>query len=985
MFKKVDPKQSFPKMEEEIVKFWEENKTFEKSLAIRKDAPRYSFYDGPPFATGLPHYGHLVASTMKDTVPRYWTMRGFLVERKWGWDCHGLPIENIAEKELGITHKKEIEKMGVAKFNEICRSKVLEYVGEWEKSMKRFGRWADMRGAYKTMDLDFMESVWWVFKQLWDKKLIYEGYRSMYVCPRCETTLSQSEIAEGYKDIKDLSVIAKFELVDEPETFVLAWTTTPWTLIGNVALAVGKDIKYIIVKFNVGQGGRELSKNETPPVVEEKFEYYIVAEEMWEVLFGEFRNKTEIIKKFKGEELIGKKYKPLFDYYANDKKLKDRENGWQVYAAPFVTTKEGTGVVHIAPAFGEDDLNLGKEKNLPFIQHLGMDGIIKKEAGEFAGLSVKPKDDYQKTDVEIIKYLAKKNLLFAKEKYAHSYPHCWRCETPLINYATSSWFVNITKIKEKMLKNSENINWTPEHIKKGRFGNWLEGARDWSISRQRYWASVMPIWKCEKCQKIKVIGSVKELEELSGEKITDIHKHIVDKITFQCEKCEGTMKRIPDVLDTWFDSGSMPYAQEHYPFANKDKFETSFPAEFIAEGIDQTRCWFYYLHVIASGIKDSAAFKSVIVNGIVLAEDGKKMSKRLKNYPDPEVIFQKYGADALRFYLLSSPVMSAENLNFKETEVAELVRGIFRMLWNSYSFFVLYAKIDKWEPKKETVKPTNLLDCWILSELNLLIQEINKGMENYDLNKTIRLFPKFIDNLSNWYIRRSRKRFWKSENDTDKNSAYQTLHYVLVELSKLMAPFTPFIAEEIYKNLTGEESVHLADFPKADEKLINKQLVDDMMITRSIVTQGLQLRAKAGIKIRQPLKQASIQIGLNDEFKEIIGEELNIKRINFDVEESMHMEEIITLDTEITEDLKLEGQAREIIRYIQEMRKKTGYEVDNRIKVGHIGMDEVFDKFGEMIQKEILADTIQSGLFPESDVEKEFLIEDKKIVITIKR
>ncbi|MBU2028870.1 isoleucine--tRNA ligase, partial [Patescibacteria group bacterium] len=714
----------------------------------------------------------------------------------------------------------------------------------------------------------------------------------------------------------------------------------------------------------------------------------------------------KILKEFKGKDLIGKKYKSLFNYYAKDEKLKDRENGWQVYTAPFVTTEEGTGVVHIAPAFGEDDLNLGKEKGLPFIQHLGMDGIIKKEAGEFAGLSVKPKDDYQKTDVEVIKYLAKKNLLFAKEKYAHNYPHCWRCETPLINYATSSWFVNITKIKEKILKFSKEINWTPKHIKEGRFGNWLEGARDWSISRQRYWASVMPIWKCEKCQKIKVIGSVKELEDLSGEKITDIHKHIVDKITFQCADCKATMRRIPDVLDTWFDSGSMPYAQTHYPFENKEEFEKSFPAEFIAEGIDQTRCWFYYLHVIASGIKDSAAFRNVIVNGIVLAGDGKKMSKRLKNYPDPEEIFQKYGADALRFYLLASPVMSAENLNFKETEVAELVRGIFRMLWNSYSFFVLYAEIDKWEPKKETVKPINLLDRWILSELNLLIREINKGMENYDLNRTIRLFPKFIDNLSNWYIRRSRKRFWKSEDDADKENAYQTLYTVLVELSKLMAPFTPFIAEEIYKNLTGEESVHLTDFPIADEKLIDEKLSMQMRKVRDVINIGLEIRASEKKKVRQPL--AFLETNCQDIkiFEDIIKEELNVKKINFVKRVNQNDENLIIRDLysepneltatidiatqiginiDITPDLKLEGQAREIIRFIQEMRKEAGYEVDNRIKVGYKGAEKVFNKFGEIIAKEILATDLKKDIFAEADLQKSVKIDKEEIVITIKR
>ncbi|MFA5777528.1 MAG: isoleucine--tRNA ligase [Parcubacteria group bacterium] len=957
-FKKIDPKMKFPEMEKEVLKFWEENKIFEKSVENRKDAPVYSFYDGPPFASGSPHYGHIVGSTMKDAVPRFWTMKGFKVPRKWGWDCHGLPIENIAEKELGIRRKKEIEEMGVDKFNEFCRTKVLKYVDEWKTVINRLGRWADMENSYKTMDLPFMESVWWVFKELWNKGLIYEGHRIMYICTRCETTLSQSEVAEGYKDIKDLSVVAKFELEDEPGTFILAWTTTPWTLIGNVALAIGEDINYAKVK--TGDELLILAKERIAETLKEK--------------------EFEMVEEFKGKKMIGKKYKPPFDYYF-EKGLENEENGWKIYAGDFVTTEEGTGVVHIAPAFGEDDAKMGQECKLPFVQHVGMDGIIKQEATDFAGMSVKPEGDHQQTDVEVIKYLAKNNLLFSKEKYEHSYPHCWRCDTPLINYATSSWFVNITKIKEEMLENAKNINWIPAHLKEGRFGNWLEGARDWSISRQRFWASVIPIWKCD-CGEMKVFGSVKELEDISGEKITDLHKHIVDKITFKCEKCGGVMKRIPDVLDTWFDSGSMPYAQAHYPFENKEAFDQTFPAQFIAEGVDQTRCWFYYLHAISTAIKKSKAYNNVVANGIVLAEDGKKMSKRLNNYPDPTEIFDKYGADALRFYLLSSPVVSAETINFKESEVAELVRGIFRMLWNSYSFFVLYANIDKFNSSiTRKLQPKNLLDKWIVSELNMLINGVNESMEKYELNKAVRLFPKFIDNLSNWYIRRSRKRFWKSENDGDKKEAYQTLWYVLVELSKLMAPFTPFIAEEIYKNLTGEESVHLAEFPKADKILIDSKLNEDMRIVRDIVTKGLELRAKAGIKVRQPLNELRI---MNHELRkdlfEIIKEEVNVK--NVVVVENV---ENVELDIEITEDLKLEGQAREIIRHIQEMRKEAGYEVDNRIKVVYNEMLVVFERFGDMIKKETLANSLNEGKMEDVDLKKEFKINEEDLTISIKK
>lgn len=997
-FKKVDSNQKFPEMEKDIINFWEEHKIFEKSLENRKDSKEYTFYDGPPFATGTPHYGHLVGSIMKDVVPRYWTMRGHYVERKWGWDCHGLPIENIVEKELGSKKKKDIEAMGVDKFNEKCRSKVLFYVDEWKKVIKRLGRWADMENSYKTMDLDYMESVWWVFKELYDKGLIYEGYRSMHICTRCETTLSQQEVAEGYQDIKDLSATAKFELVDEPGTYVLAWTTTPWTLLGNVALAVGEDIDYA--------------------KVEHENSFYVLAKERLEQVFAD--KEYQVGKEFKGNELVGKEYKPLFDYYQG-KGLDNEENGWKIYGADFVTTEEGTGVVHIAPAFGEDDLRLGQKEKLPFVQHVGLDGVIKEEAKDFAGLSVKPmteeKDSHQKTDIEVIKYLAHNNLLFFKEKYEHSYPHCWRCDTPLINYATSSWFVAVEKIKEKALELAKGIEWSPSHMKEGRFGNWLEGARDWSISRQRFWASVMPIWVCDKCGEKKVFGSVKDLEEVSGEKIADIHKHIVDKVTFKCDKCEGEMKRVPDVLDTWFDSGSMPYAQKHYPFENEKRFEETFPADFIAEGVDQTRAWFYYLHIIAAGIKEKPAFKNVIVNGIVLAEDGKKMAKKLQNYPDPMLMFDKYGADSVRYYLMSSPVVAAQNLNFSESEVSEVVRGMMRMLWNSYSFFVLYANIDKLKVQSSKFKVgENLLDKWIVSELNVLIRDFNNHMENYELHKASRLFPKYVDNLSNWYIRRSRKRFWKSENDGDKNDAYATLHYVLVELSKVMAPFTPFIAEEIYRNLMsphpnplpegeGAVSVHLADFPIHDEKLIDEKLNILMQNVRDIVNAGLEMRASEKIKVRQPLSYIETNCRGLELFEDIIKEELNVKEIRFvdivdkslvvrglnvysepdDRTAEIDITRQVGLNVGITEDLKLEGQAREIIRNIQQMRKEADYEVDNRIKVYHSGMSEVFDKFGELIAKETLANEVLSQIPEKNDLEKEFEIENSKVKIAIKK
>jgi len=984
---------NLPENEKEILAFWDENKTFEKSLELTKDKPfdsahgrpLYSFYDGPPFATGSPHYGHILQSITKDVVPRFWTMKGRYVPRVWGWDCHGLPIENIVEKELGITHKKQIEELGVDKFCQQCRSKILGYVPEWKSVIRRLGRWVDMENSYMTMDLSYMESVWAVFKQLWDKDLVYESYRSMHICPRCETTLSQSEVAEGYREVKDLSVIAKFELIDEPNTFVLAWTTTPWTLIGNVALAIGNNINYVKIQpRDSGLGTRD---------------FFIIAKDRVKEVFKD--QPYEVVEEFMGRDLVGKKYQPLFDYYSKDSSLKNHNNGWKIVPADFVTTLEGTGIVHMAPAFGEDDMNLGKELNLPFIQHVEMDGIIKDGCGEFSKLHVKPIDDTQATDVEIIKYLASKDLLFAKEKYQHSYPHCWRCDTPLLNYATTSWFVSVTKIKEEAIDLAQKINWSPKHIKDGRFGNWLEGARDWSISRQRFWASVIPLWKCNKCNEYKVIGSVAELEELSGQKVTDLHKDKIDPITFRCEKpasptggCDGTMKRIPDVLDTWFDSGSMPYAQLHYPFENTDKFEKTFPADFIGEAQDQTRAWFYYLHILATALQKEVAYKNVVVSGIILAEDGKKMSKRLQNYPDPMAMFDKYGADVVRYYILNSSLLQAENLNFSEKDLAEIQRGVFRMLWNSYSFFVLYANIDDWKPGErvsgEITPVGEAMDDWILAKLSELVDNVNKFMTKYDLTKSARLFAPFVDDLSNWYIRNCRKRFWKTENSADKDAAYHTLYEVLTTVAKLLAPFTPFLADEIYKNLTGEESVHLTDYPTTDKAAINKKVLDDMTRARKIIEIGLAHRAEAGIKVRQPLLSVVYhgKEKLNIALEVVIVNELNMRSIYFEPGDDSNVD----VDTTITDDLRLEGMAREIIRNIQTLRKSSGFNVEDRIELNYKTESELlknaFVKYSGLICHEVLATTCHSERSEESqkfEGESEYKTDGENIWIGINK
>ncbi len=1052
MFRRVDPKQSFPDLEQEILGFWDSNEIFEKSVKQREGNEKFIFFDGPPFANGLPHYGHILATALKDAVTRYWTMRGYYVPRTNGWDCHGLPVEYEIEKQLELSGRKEIVSYGVEKFNTKCSESVFTYTKEWEQMLKRVARWVDFSDSYATLDNDYMESIWWVFKQIWDKDLIYSGFKSMHVCPRCETPLSNFEVSQGYKDITDLSVTAKFKLSSDAlkaigsegeDVYILAWTTTPWTLPGNTALALGKDIEYVKVGAKNDEG---------------KDEFYIVAKDLAEAVFGE-GNYAEI-EKIDQSKLVGTKYEPLFDYYLDNKELEGEL--YVIGTADFVTTEDGTGIVHIAPMFGEDDYNFGKEMGSAMIQHVYMNGTFKDEVTDFAGKFVKGQD------LNVAKYLHEKGLLFAKQNYKHSYPHCWRCDTPLLNYSTRSLFIRVTDVKDRLLKNNEKIHWQPGHIQKGRFGKWLEGARDWAVSRNRFWGCAIPLWECE-CGEKTCIGSVEELKEKSGGKIPendgklDLHKPYIDNITIKCEKCGEQMTRIPDVLDCWFESGAMPYAQLHYPFENKKEFEDNFPADFIAEGLDQTRGWFYTLHVLSTILFDKPAFKNVIVNGILLASDGEKLSKRKKNYPDPNLLFNTKGVDSTRFFLYASTAPLAEAVRFSEDHVDEIVKKFTLTIWNTYSFFVTYANIDNWEPEKDfgDFVPDHKLDKWILSELNALIKEVTEGMNEYNLTKSTRTMMGFVENLSNWYVRRSRRRFWKSENDGDKTQAYQTLYIVLLQLSKILAPFMPYLSEEIYRNLTEEESVHLADWPEANESLIDEKLNEEIHLVRAIVNLGHSVRAKKKIKVRQPLAKVGIALpkGVDQELvemqRDVILEELNVKDLEIIKEASDIVEESVTpnpkvlgpkyggdvqniiklvksadfeiledgkvkvgdwvlendeveiglkakegydvesangvvvaLDTAISEELQREGYARDIVRFIQEMRKEADYQVDDRIYIwieAHGDIDKAVTGFADYIKAETLSDELRQSGDMEWDKEKEVKINDENVKIAIRR
>ncbi len=884
MYRPVDPKANFPAQEEEVLSFWKEKDIFRKSIARRKDSQEYVFYDGPPFATGLPHFGHFIPSTIKDIIPRYQTMKGYRVERRFGWDCHGLPVENLIEKELGLNSKTDIESYGVAKFNEACRDSVLRYVNEWEQTITRLGRWVDFDNDYKTMDPDYMESIWWVLKSLWEKGLLYEGHYILPYCPRCATVLSNHELAlGGYKDVHDPAITVRFKVTEagphsnDPElangsTYLLAWTTTPWTLPSNLGLTMGADIDYV----KVADGD----------------ECYILAESR----LGAYYKKPEdctILWRKKGSELVGTRYQPLFPYFAHLKEATDGSDGnpasigaFRVFNADFVSTEDGTGIVHTAPGFGEDDNLVFKGTGVPTICPIDNECRFTDEVPDYRGRFVKD------CDKDIIDRLKGEGSLVKRDQILHAYPFCWRCSSPLIYRAVGSWFVKVEDIRDRMVAANQKINWQPDHIKNGRFGKWLEGARDWAISRNRYWGNPIPVWKCPDCGKTHCVGSRQELKELSGVYPEDLHKHFVDEITIPCD-CGGTMARIPEVLDCWFESGSMPYAQNHYPFENKDYLESHFPADFISEGLDQTRGWFYSLTVLAAALFDRPAFKNCVVNGLILASDGKKMSKSLRNYTDPAEAVAMFGADAIRLFLMHSTAVKADDLKYSDEGVRDVLKGILIPLWNSYSFFVTYANIDGVEAAGHGFAdnlPVNPLDRWLLSITQRMVQDVTVAMDAYDLSKAIDPIVSYIDQLNNWYIRRSRRRFWKSENDGDKKEAYETLYWALKTFARVAAPVIPFVTESIWLNLRTKddpESVHLADYPEYNEAHRDLELEFKMGTVQKAVSMGRSLRYQYNLKIRQPLKSVEFVTKNPDEkrvlleMEESIREELNVKKVVF--------------------------------------------------------------------------------------------------------
>lgn len=1028
---------SFVESEHKILNFWKEKNIFQKSLEQTKAKQPYIFYDGPPFATGLPHHGHLLAGTLKDIVPRYWTMKGRYVERRFGWDCHGLPIEHEIDKKLGMSAHDAVKKLGVKGYNDECRGIVQRYTSEWEKTVTRLGRWVDFENDYKTMDPNFMESVWWVIKSLWDKNLIYQGTKVVPFSTALGTVLSNFEASSNYQDVQDPAVTVLFKVKDR-DFYIAAWTTTPWTLPSNLALCMGAEIEYV----KIHDKDRDVK--------------FIIAKDRVEA-YSKKRN-FEVLETFKGSDLKGLRYEPLFPYFNN---LFDK-GAFVVLNDAYVTTSDGTGIVHIAPAFGEDDNRVMKEHGLHFLVCPVDDaGKFESSVSDFSGRHVK------EADKDIIKKLKDENKLYDQGVLVHSYPFCPRSDTPLIYKAIPSWYVKVEEIKDRLLQSNAQINWTPSHIKEGRFGKWLEGARDWSISRNRIWGTPIPLWINDKSKKVYCVGSIEELHKLTGTKVSDLHREFVDDLTFTLAGEEGTYRRVPEVLDCWFESGSMPYAQLHYPFENKAMFEQGFPAEFIAEGLDQTRGWFYTLTVLSTALFDKPAFKNVIVNGIVMAEDGKKMSKRLKNYTAPDELMETFGADALRLYLINSGLVKGEEQRFADAGVKDMVRKALLPWYNSFKFFQTYAEVDGWSPVKNFKTSDNIVDRWLLSNLQTLKKNIAKEMEEYHLYNVVPALFTFIEDLTNWYIRLNRARFWGEGLTDDKCAAYSTLYTAIRELTISMAPFSPFFSEHVFQELrklnpAEAESVHLCTYPVADEKLINSDLEDAVGRMQQLILLGRQKRNLVNIKVKTPMRSLTIihkDQKLLDEINKLadyIKVELNVKEVKLSTKEeefinlfakpnlpvlgkklgkdmgkykalieklsSAQLNELevkgsivldgvsfdpseilifreakagtqamsnrlisIDMDTTLDQNLIDEGLAREVVNRIQKSRKDLNFNVGDRIIVHYQGSSEleaVIEKFKSHIGNE----TLTTNFIKESaELNLKFDVDDYKLSLNIKK
>jgi isoleucyl-tRNA synthetase len=990
--------------EETILDFWDKNRIFEKSLSKNEGKEPYVFFDGPPFATGLPHYGHILASAIKDAIPRYWTMRGYYVRRRWGWDCHGLPIEQIVEQKLCISGKKQIEEIGIDKFCELCRENVLGYVHDWAKTVRRIGRFVEFENSYKTMDSTYMESVWWALKETWKKDLIYEGRKVLLYCPRCETPLSNFEVAmdNSYDNVTEDSVYLQSRLLgtdrlaSEP-TYILFWTTTPWTLPGNVALAIGKDIDYVMLE---------------PSDPEYNGKKFVLAKAQAEVLF----NNPKILGEFKGEELEGLTYEPIYDI----PELRN-ENSYKIYSGDFVNTEDGTGVVHTAVVYGEEDYALGLEQNLPIIPLLNARGEFMEPAPkELLGIF------HRDAQAKIIEHLQQKDMLFKKLAYEHSVPFCWRCGTRLYYNALPSWFINIQQLKPRLRElNKEQINWYPAHLKEGRFDKGIESAPDWNISRNRYWAVPLPFWKCDnkQCGHLECVGSLAELKEKAKNysevyksddiKDVDLHRPQIDQVVFVCSKCNSDMHRTTEVVDSWVESACMPFAEFHAPFENRETFEHFFPAQFVSEYISQTRAWFYVMHVISTILFDTAPFENVVTTGVIQAEDGQKMSKSKKNYPDPDIVISKYGADALRFYLLTSSVIQAENLNFSERELDETYRKLIMMLHNMHSFYRMYRKSGT---INENTMPqsSQILDRWILALLHKTQIETTERLDKYDMARAGKPLQAFVTDLSTWFVRRSRDRMKTGDHTAEE--ALNVLGYVIAELSKLLAPFTPMIADYLYKDITGKESVHLEDWNVAAASTalteVEEQTLSAMEAAREIVELGLAARKEANMKVRQPLLElvffakpqsnaskpdsgnsASDLIG--SEFEQIIAEELNVKAVRrADANAGAGHEQAVlkesanfavSLSVEITAELREEGLARELERQVQDMRKKFGLQVGDMIDVYYNTNDASLEMalVGSFDRKKTYVMQVRKEFEVETDFEAQVEIEGMTIWLGI--